>query len=232
MLTAIKNIMASILKPRNLPPGVSLQQIEGFNWEDVLGRARSHLEQVRKQAQEIIENAKVEVEQIKANAREEGRQAAEQDLESMAIKKATTMADQKITQSLQATETLAAQLEEATEQWLRQWQHETIPLAIAIAERLVQRQIDLDPSILLQWLANGISLARAEHALQIRIHPEDRERLGAHLDRFIQSAGQKQQLTLVEDETIQSPGVVIQSDDLRIDSQLTAQLDRLVQEMR
>ncbi len=27
--------MASILKPRNLPPGVSLQRLEGFNWEDV-----------------------------------------------------------------------------------------------------------------------------------------------------------------------------------------------------
>lgn len=224
--------MASILKPRNLPPGVTLERLEGFNWEDVLAKARQHLEMVRSQAHELINAAKVEAETIKKNAREEGKRAAQADLESLAQKQASNIATEKINASFKSLEQLSDQLEQTTEQWLRQWQHETIPLAIVIAERLVRRQIDIDPTILLQWITDAISMARAEQNLQIRIHPADRQVLGTHLDEFVSRIGQKKHVAVVEDATIESPGIVIRSDDLEIDAQLKSQLDRLSEEMR
>ncbi len=224
--------MVSILKPRNLPAGVSLQKIENFNWEDVLASARLHLEEVRKQARVIIEQAKSDVEQIKSDARSEGRQAAQTDVEAMTLKQATAMADDKIAKCLQSAELLTGELERATEKWLRQWQHETVPLAISIAERLVRRQIDIDPTILLQWITDSIALARGEHSLHVRIHPADRQRLGTHLDKLISSLGQKQNIELIEDDSIASPGLIIESEDLHIDAQLMTQLDRVVQEMQ
>ncbi len=224
--------MASVIKPRSLPPGVSLQKIEEFNWEDVLSKARGHLEQVRQQAQVIIEEAKKNAEVIRQTAREEGKKAAQNDLTAMAQQQASTIAEERVNTSFKSLESLTEQLEDVTEQWLRQWQHETIPLAIVIAERLVRRQIDIDPSILLQWIADGVNLARAEQNLQIRIHPNDRQLLGPRLDTFVSKIGQKQKIDLVEDDSVQSPGVVLSSDDLEIDAQLVSQLDRIVEEMR
>ena len=224
--------MANILKPRSLPQGVSLQSFEEFNWEDVLARAREHLQQVREQAQRLVEDAKAEVEAIKKVAAEDGRQAAMNQVESLAATKAVTLAEQKIGKSIEAAERLTAELAKSTEVWLRQWQHETIPLAVAIAERLVRRQIDLDPSVLLQWVSDAVSLARAESQLDIRIHPSDRQRLGPHLDRLTETASEVRKLRIVEDDSVQSPGVIVEGGDLRIDAQLTSQLDRLVAEMR
>ena len=224
--------MASILKPRNLPAGVSLQQIEDFNWEDVVGRARSHIEQVRLQARAIIEDARTEVQKIRDNARDEGRRAAQNELESMAVDRAKEMADQRIRESLQTAAMMTDELEKANQQWLRQWQHETIPLAISIAERLVRRQIDIDPTVLLQWITDSIALARAQRSLKIRIHPADRKRLGTHLDQFIKASASKHELELVDDETLTSPGVIIEAEDLEIDACLRSQLDRLEQEMQ
>ncbi len=197
-----------------------------------LSKARQHLEQVRAQAHELIEVARKDAESIKNSAREEGKRAAQSDLESIAKKQAATIAEEKINATFQSLENLSDQLEQICEKWLRQWQHETIPLAIVIAERLVRRQIDLDPTILLQWLTDAVALARGEQSLQIYIHPADKALLGPRLDSFIAKLGQKQKISVIDDESLQSPGVVVRSDDLEIDSQLISQLDRLIEEMR
>ena len=223
--------MASILKPRSLPPGVSLRQFEDFNWEDVLARAREHLQGVREQSQRLIAEAKEEVARVREAACAEGKRDALGQLDSMAEQKAAKLADERIGQSLRAADQLVDQMQKATETWLRQWQHETIPLAISIAERLVRRQIDVDPAALLQWVGDAISLARAEHHLCVRIHPSDRKRLGPHLDRFIAAAARGRQIEVVEDESVQSPGVIVQANELHIDAQLSTQLDRLIEEM-
>ncbi|MFN9916753.1 MAG: FliH/SctL family protein, partial [Pirellulaceae bacterium] len=129
-------------------------------------------------------------------------------------------------------EALAEELEQATHQWLRQWQHETIPLAISIAERLVHRQIELDPSILLNWLQESVRLAQGNQKLELRMHPSDIQVLGAALEQFINQQRHRMAIELIEDPAVERHGIILQAVELTIDQPLSAQLSRLREELQ
>lgn len=220
--------MANVLKPTALPPGVTASTFERFNWEDVLVKAREHLADVRRQASEMVAAAKAECDAIKAAAAASGTAEATAAIEQMADKKAQQLADQRIKDAVAAVEQLGRQLDETAGGWLRQWQHETIPLAIAIAERLVRRQVDLEPEVLLGWISESIAMIRTASPVTVRLHPADHSRLQPHLPK-LQSAGRE--VVFAADPAVPPAGVIAESDDCSIDASLATQLERLVEEM-
>ncbi len=110
---------------------------------------------------------------------------------------------------------------------VRQWQHETVPLAVSIAERLVHRQIEIDPSIILDWLNESIRLVQTDHRLDVRMNPSDIERLGSSLTDFIEQQKNRMTIQLTSDPAIEKHGIVLQTSESNINQQITTQLERL-----
>jgi len=224
--------MATVLKGKYFLEGENRGQTEIFNWEDVAARAREYLNTVRQQADSILSAARQESEDIRIAALNSGIADGQVSLANSAQSMANNIANQRIASATQNVQTLCDQLEQATHQWLRQWQHETIPLAIAIAERLVRRQIDSDPSILLQWLRDSVRLVQGAHKVSLRMHPSDIELLGESLETTLQQLSNQINISLVPDESIQPRGLVLQTSESTIDQQLKTQLERLQEELQ
>ncbi len=223
--------MASILKSGNFIEGMNTAQTEVFNWEDVAGRAKQYLQTVREQAHSILSEAKNEAVRIREQASASGVAEGQHIVEEKANKLANRLASEQVSKAMQTIDELGRQLEEATRKWLRQWQHETIPLAIAIAEKLVSRQVDVDSDILMHWIEETIRMSHGSRKLRLRMNPRDVALIRPALDAWLANYSQGNPIELIEDEQIGSPGLILESSDGRIDMQLQSQLERLQQEL-
>jgi flagellar assembly protein FliH len=224
--------MAFVLKSKHLQIGENTASVEVFNWEDVADKARAYLASIREQADGLLKQAQRESEKLRAEAEQQGRELGQNDVAQQADKLANKLANERVVQAGRTLQTLADELEQATQQWLRQWQHETVPLAVSIAERLVHRQIEIDPSILLDWLNESIRLVQTDHRLELLMNPSDIERLGTSLTDFIEQQKHRMTIQLTSDPTIEKHGVVLRSSESTIDQQVATQLERLREELQ
>lgn len=224
--------MATVLKSQHLTEGMNTARAEVFNWDDVAGRAKEFLESVKSEARSVIEKCTKECETLRENARREGIGAGEVHVERMAEQMATQLAAEKVQNATQSIERICNDLEEATKQWLRDWQHETIAIAIGIAEKIVARQIDSDPSILLQWIEESVRMIHSQQKITIRMSAENAMILSNPLTEMLENVLPNAEIQIVDDPAIDRYGTIIQTADTTIDRSLAVQLKRLEQELR
>lgn len=224
--------MATVLKSRQLTEGMNTASAEVFNWDDVAGRAKEYLESVKLEARSVIEKCTKECETLRENARREGIQAGEGHVERLAEQMATQLAAEKVQNATQSIERICSDLEEATKQWLRDWQHETIAIAIGIAEKIVARQIDSDPSILLRWIEDSVRMVHSQQKITIRMSAENAMILSNPLTEMLETVLPNTEIQVVDDPAIDRYGTIIQTADTTIDRSLAVQLKRLEQELR
>lgn len=224
--------MATVLKSQNLQNGLNTAQAEIFNWEDVAARAAGFLDSVKAEARTILEECAKECEALRENARKEGIAAGEAHVERLAERMATQLATDKVQRASQSIQQICADLEEATKQWLREWQHETVAIAVGIAEKLVARQMEHDPSILLKWIEETVRSLQSQRKITIKLHAEDAILLANTLPDMLESSLPNAEFQVVDDPNLARFGSVIQAADTTIDRSLSIQLKRLEQELR
>ncbi len=122
-------------------------------------KATALLSEAQEKSRSILEKAAQEAEMIKQKAFEEGfvqgYQAGEQEAQKLKAE-------------------ASALIEEARrerEEIIRSAEPEIIDLALALAEKIVNQQLDLDPSLLLDML-KGIQLGDALQEIVLRVHPD------------------------------------------------------------
>ena len=223
--------MASVLKSKSFTLGTNTAQTEVFNWEDVASRAKQYIDTVREQAQQLMRDSQLECARIQLQAKEEGTRLGESQVERLAMQMAGQIAEKRIQEVAHNVKTLCEDLESATQQWLRQWQHETIALAIGIAEKLLSRQIESDPSILISWIEDSVRLIQGQRQILLRIHPEDAQRLSTALSELVEDMKPSFEIQVAEDIAVGKFGVILQTPDTTIDRSLQTQLKRLVEEL-
>ena len=209
--------MASVLKSKSIAFGTNTAQTEVFNWEDVASRAKLYIDTVREQAQALLRDSHLECTRIQAQAKEEGTRQGESQVERLAMQMASQIAEKRVQEVANNVKSLYEDLETATQQWLRQWQHETITFAIGIAEKLLARQIESDPSILISWIEDSVRLIQGQRQILLRIHPEDAQRLSAALSELVDGMKPSVEIQVVEDVAVGKFGVIVQTPDTTID---------------
>jgi len=224
--------MASVIKSNAFTLGTNTAQTEVFNWEDVASRAKQYIDTVREQAQQLLRESQIECTRMQALAKEEGTRLGENHVERLAMQMAGQIAEKRVQEAASSVKTLCEDLETATQQWLRQWQHETITLAIGISEKILSRQIESDPSILISWIEDSVRLIQGQRQILLRIHPEDAQRLSSALSELIEDMQPSVEIQVVEDVAVGKFGVILQTPDTTIDRSLQTQLKRLVEELQ
>jgi len=222
--------MASIIKSgssREMPSGQSVQQV-AFNFDDVAGRAHRYIEQVRKQAAQLLTEAKQQAEQIRKSAEEEGRQAAMAAVEQVL--------DEKVGQRMQTlTPALHAAVDEiqhARGAWLQRWQESAVRVATVIAERVVRREIEQQPEITVDLIREALELAAGSAEIVLRVSPKDMETLGSQVQQVVESLEHLAPAKVVADKEISPGGCRVETKFGSIDQQVEAQLARIFEELK
>lgn len=128
-------------------------------------------------------------------------------------------------------ETMAA-FQEQRETLLIEAKRGAIELAVAIAERVVHREIEVDPNVVESQLREMLGLVTAPATLIVRIHPEDetlvREVLPKLREQFVGGI----HVRLQTDSAVQRGSCTARTlGGASIDASLETQLDRIVRDL-
>jgi len=180
----------------------------------LLAEAQAQIEQMFSQARAQIATWREEARQAGWQAGyDEGHQAAMAEL----------------AQTLDQVRTIAESAVEAHAKFLRDSQPEIGRLAVAIAEKIIGRELTVNPSAISDIVAQVIEAAAVQDACRIHVNPHDYEILKPHWDAIsvLQQPGRS--WDLVADKNIERGGCVIETGGGTIDAQLRTQLGQVEQ---
>ncbi|HEX4167445.1 MAG TPA: type III secretion system stator protein SctL [Bryobacteraceae bacterium] len=166
--------------------------------------ARQILTDARAQAAQLIENAEQEKESIFAEASRNGHRAG-------LDKWNDTLVD---TWKLR-------------EQFLSQNEAELVKLAIAIAGKIIGREVQSDPSLILQTARKAVKAASREKQLTIQVNPADEATLREQADSLRNLFDGSGDLVVTANSAITRGGCVVESELGIVDAQIATQLASL-----
>lgn len=164
------------------------------------------IDEAKQRAEDIVEEAMQEREKILAAAKEEGRQEG------------LTQAAEILTRAkLQAGQALASDVME----------QEVLELSCRIAEKIIGRDLERDPSILADICAQAVDQVRSARAVTLRVNPEDGRMLRSVTPRLMELVARSVDIAIRDDAEVEVGGCIVQTEFGTIDAQLKTQLDMI-----
>ncbi len=223
--------MATVLKSGDRDKQKAAAQnasaLAGFNLSDLDDEGRTRLEQCRLQVQEMLANAEHEVDGIRKAAQELGYQ---QGLEHAAIdaeKKLQAKAEQQAKSSTLVMEQTVKQLRETHSKWMESYGEVLIQTALAAAEKIVQRRLEVEPDLMVAWAKEALHSTRSALSLTLVLHPETLAKAGPAFETMVMSPRLPENTHVETDESLEKNEVVVRQDGGEIQAGLAAQLERL-----
>lgn len=223
--------MATVLKPGdNDKQQAAAQQssaIAGFNLSDLADEGRTRLEQCRLQVQQMLAKAQCDVDGIHKAAEERGYQ---QGLERAAVDAQTKLqseAEQQAKSSTQVMQQAVKQIHDTHSEWMESYGSILNQTALAAAEKIVQRRLEVEPELLVTWAKEAMHSTRAAMSLTLVLHPETLAQAGPAFEAMVRSPGLPEKTHIETDESLDTNDVVVRQDGGEIQAGLAAQLQRL-----
>ncbi len=192
-----------------VPPAETSPQVQAL-----LNEAQAHVEMMLNQAQTQADSLK---EDAKKRGYEAGygtgKEAAQQELMEQAA------------QLKQLAEAAAAEIND----YLEKSQTEISHLAVAIAEKIITRELTINPKIIAEIVGNAIKSANITGSCRIRVHPDDHELLMPLWDPIPSLQPSERKWDLVSDQYVRKGGCIIEVDGGIIDAQIDTQLAQVQQ---
>jgi flagellar assembly protein FliH len=220
--------MATIIKPdlHEHGSGTAFRHV-AYDLTDMSAGADDYLHGVRREAAKIVEQAQREAEAVRKQAEAAGKRAAEEAIERILDEKVAKQM-QTLTPALQAA---VAQIRDARQEWIGQWESSAVALAAAMARRIVRGELTRQPEISPQWVREALSLVAGSGEIAIHLHPSDQRALERQMPRIAAAMHPTATVRLAADDAITAGGCRVVTEFGSVDMQLEAQLDRIQQEL-
>jgi len=198
-----------------------------FSFADMRGQADDYLETVRREAAKIVQQAHSQAEQIRRQAEAAGRKAAEAAAERMLEEKI----GKRMNSLVPALEQLATQINDAKGEMLSHWERSALEVVTAIAGRVVRRQLEKEPAIALDVIADALRLAAGSTEIMLHVNPTDYENLGTQIDRLASTLCRLAPSQIVSDPEISAGGCRVVTKFGEIDERIEVQLLRIEEDL-
>lgn len=131
----------------------------------------------------------------------------------------------------QALAAAAIQLAGEHDRWLARWENDAVALALAIAKRIVDREISVNPEALQGALRETLSMIGRSTQVQIFLNERDAETLALTPAELAALAPNVGSISVVADRELPPGSCRLRSENGTIDASLQTQLDRIAQEL-
>lgn len=205
-----------------------------------LGRQAAKLRvAAESRAAQIIEDAQREAQRLIAEASDKGYQAGHdkglrQGMEEGRKKghaEAVAAAGDKLTKLQQAWSDVASQWESQRKAMTREANQAVLHFALALAERVVHRVLEVDRTVVVDQVANALAHVLRPMDPIVKINPADRPLVEEAMPQLLREFSQFDHVELVEDESVSEGGCVVATGQGLIDAQIETQLERIVEAM-
>jgi Flagellar biosynthesis/type III secretory pathway protein len=187
----------------------------------------AHRISAHREAAQIIVDARAEAAILKVQAAEEGKQAA------MAAAQVSLRhrIDEQAQSALQALGRAAQAIVQSRQAWQHHWEEHANKVGLAIARRIVRRELAHVPDIAIELVREALELASGNQRIVVRLNPADHAALGPQVTQVVEQLRLVGRAQVVADATIDAGGCKVETESGSIDGQLTAQLARIAEEL-
>lgn len=212
---------------------------EVYTLVDLQRQSEKYIAAAKGDADKILAAARQEAdrlrEQVVAESRITGRQEGLRDAEKMIAQQATELAETRVSAqlgtALPALRAAAESLQAERDRWLVRWEQTAVRLGVAIAEKLLHRQLVARPEFATAMITDALRLAAGQPKLTVYLHPEDLSAWGNRAPQIIQSLTACADTTLVADPQTMRGGCRIETRHGEIDARVETMLYRIAEEL-
>jgi flagellar assembly protein FliH len=221
--------MATIIRkdnPNDLHAGRAVQPV-AFSFADMRGQADDYLETVRQEAAKIVQQAHRDAERIRKQAEAAGRKAAEAAADRILEDRVT----KRMEALLPALEQVVDQIDDAKGEILARWEHSALSVIIAIAQRVIRRELNQQPEIALDLIGEALRLATGATDIALHVSPADYENMRPQIEKLSATLARLSPNQIVADPTVSIGGCRVETRFGSIDAQVESQLRRIEEEL-
>lgn len=106
-------------------------------------------------------------------------------------------------------------------------EREAYRFAIAVAERIVKREIALDESVVLRQMREAIRRIIGAETITMRVHPADEALVRSHRSAMLASADAVREILIEGDDTIERGGCILESATGNVDARIGTQMRQI-----
>ena len=212
--------MATIIRFADTPHG---SHAAAFNFDDLAAQAGQYLAEVKAEAAQIVADARQQADSIRETAAKEGAQAAVHAVEQMVA--------EQLAPALSALQQATADVQRTKQEWLSHWESSAVRLAVAIASKVIRREVRMQPEITLTLAREALELAAGSPGVRLHLNPEDHQTLGTQVRAVIDSMSSLGGADVMADATISRGGCRVETRFGSIDQQFESQLKRIEEEL-
>jgi flagellar assembly protein FliH len=128
--------------------------------------------------------------------------------------------DASIAHAAEALNEAASAMQQARQAFLDSLEPQVVELATLIAERVLQREVRMDPEIIHQTVKRALTTIVDRQCIVVRVHPDDYEALRAHKIRLLEDFDGVKELEVEADDTVSPGGCMIESQLMQTDARL------------
>ena len=216
--------MSTIIKATDRNRGL---QGVAFNFDDMAAKAHEYLRQVRGEAAAIVAQARREAEETRKQAEAEGRREGQDAIEKIVERQL----GEQLETLLPALRQTISEIRDAKQAWLTHWEKSAVHVAVAIAGRLIRRELPKTPEVTLTLVREALELAVGSSRLRILLNPTDHETLSPQVQALTRELSSLSTVELVPDAEITPGGCRVETAFGVIDQQFEAQLARIEEEL-
>ena len=166
-------------------------------------------------AKQIIDNAKRQEVEILAEAARK-----RDEIYANAIKDAKAEVVAKQSEEIARAKMQAGQI-------LTDAESDILDLACKVAAKIIGRDLERDPDLLIEICATATEHARAAKAMILRVNPKDGALLREKKPKLMEQIGRTLELAIRDDADVEIGGCIIQTEFGTIDAQLKTQFEML-----
>jgi flagellar biosynthesis/type III secretory pathway protein FliH len=226
-------------------PGDDAAEPMGFDEDGAFGSSEPvepaapaiDLEAIQREADELIENgrrgadlllqaAKSEAQQLLAKAQtdaDEMKTKAQAEGTAQGIETGREQAAQDAREAIATLRDLVESARVERRTIVDGAEPEVVKLALAIAERILHREIEAQPDVVVGMVRVGLSRLSGRESVTLRVNPGDLATMREHREALL-NGNDVEGLRIVEDQRVDRGGVVIETESGTIDAKIGTQL--------
>jgi len=206
---------------------------------EIIKRACDELDKAKLQAEQIKKQAELDAAKIKELAQkdgfekgfQEGLQAGKEQGRQEALEQSRAEFVRQSSTLIQNLNTVIDKFQGEREYLLAEAHQELVGLAIAIASKVIKKQLKVDSSIVAENIKSAISMIADKTSVIVRLHPKDIERLNLIAPEQAAKLTGLAHIQIQSDESIEEGGCVIQTKSGNIDAQISKQIEKIVYQL-
>ncbi|HSQ74393.1 MAG TPA: FliH/SctL family protein, partial [Bacteroidota bacterium] len=111
-------------------------------------------------------------------------------------------------------------------------EHDAYAFALAVAERIVKREIQLDDEIVVRQVREALRRIVGVESIKVRVHPDDEVLIRSHRAALLALTDTTRDVVIEADHTIERGGCILESASGNVDARIATQLRQVEHALR